>query len=305
MKVVSIGEVLWDVIEREEHLGGAPFNFAAHLRRLGHTVFFVSGVGRDQRGERILHKMAELGLPTGYVSRVENAASGVVEVTLDTAGQPHFIIHRPAAYDFPKLSKLDLEQLSSEQPDWIYFGTLLQMNSQAKALTAALLASNSARRFYDVNLRAGCYDAPLVRELMSQAAVVKLNDDEASEIAQMFHRPQPDSLEEFCRSYAREFGWEAVCVTRGARGCALLIGNEYTEADGYPVEVADTVGAGDAFAAALLHGLGSGWQPSRIADFANRVGALVASRRGAIPAWTVEEAMALGSPQRHRGTEKT
>src|SRR5260370_35731129 len=174
------------------------------------------------------------------------------------------------------------------------------MNPQAKTLTAALMASNSARRFYDVNVRAGCYDAPLVRELMSQAAVVKLNDDEASEIAQMFHRPQPDSLEEFCRSYAREFGWEAVCVTRGARGCALLIGNESTEADGYPVEVADTVGAGEAFAAALLHGLSSEWPPARIADFPNRVGAPAPIRRDAIPAWTVEYAMARRPPKRQR-----
>jgi fructokinase len=294
MKVVSIGEVLWDVIERQEHLGGAPFNFAAHIRRLGHTVFFVSGVGCDQRGERILHKMAELGLPTSYISRVEDAATGAVTVALDAAGQPHFTIHRLAAYDFPRLSELQMQQLSSDPPDWIYFGTLQQTSRQAKALTAKLLASNStARRFYDVNLRPGCYDAPLVREMMAQATVVKLNEDEASEIARIFGRPQLDSHETFCRSYAGEFGWEAVCVTRGAQGCALLIGNDYVEADGYQVEVADTVGSGDAFAAAFLHGLGSGWKPPQIADFANRVGALVASRRGAIPAWTIEEAMAL------------
>src|SRR5229473_8688888 len=76
MKIVSIGEVLWDVIERQEYLGGAPFNFAAHLRQLGHTVFFISGIGRDQRGERILEKMTELGLSTGYVACVENVATG-------------------------------------------------------------------------------------------------------------------------------------------------------------------------------------------------------------------------------------
>jgi len=228
MKIVSIGEVLWDVIEGQEYLGGAPFNFAAHMGRLGHTVFFVSGVGRDQRGERVLQKMAELGLSTQYVCRVEEAATGWVEVTLEAGGQPHFIIHRPAAYDFVRLSEPELQRLASERPDWIYFGTLMQMSPQAKSLTMALLASNkSVRRFYDVNLRPECYEAALVRELMSQATVVKLNEDEAAEIAQMFGRPQHASLEEFCRSYSRELGWEAVCVTRGARGCALLIGDEY------------------------------------------------------------------------------
>ena len=148
MKIVSIGEVLWDVIEQQEYLGGAPFNFAAHLRQLGHTVFFVSGVGRDPRGERILEKMTELGLSTGYVACVENVATGVVEVTLETAGQPHFIIQRPAAYDFATLSEAQLRWLSSQRPDWIYFGTLMQMSPQARALTTALLASTAtARRF--------------------------------------------------------------------------------------------------------------------------------------------------------------
>jgi fructokinase len=101
------------------------------------------------------------------------------------------------------------------------------------------------------------------------------------------------SLEEFCRGYARMFGWKAVCVTTGAQGCVALIDSEYIEARGYSVEVADTVGAGDAFAAAFVHGLYEGWRPREITDFANRVGALVASRTGAIPAWTVEEACAL------------
>ena len=109
----------------------------------------------------------------------------------------------------------------------------------------------------------------------------------------MIQRSPHHSLEDFCRGYAREFGWSAMCVTRGARGCALLIGNEYVEADGYAVNVADTVGAGDAFAAAFVHGLGSRWPIGEIADFANRVGALVASRSGATPAWTIAEARAL------------
>ena len=300
MKVISVGEVLWDVIEHKEFLGGAPFNFAAHLHRLGHTVFLVSGVGRDPRGQRVLQRMTELGLSSEYVSWVDNAPTGWVEVTLDQERQPRFTIHRPAAYDFPQLSDKQLQRLSSEPPDWIYFGTLLQMSPQAKRLTTSLIASNpSARRFYDVNLRAGSYEPALIRELMSLTTVVKLNEDEAHEIARMLHRQPSASLQEFCQSVARESHCAAVCVTRGARGCALLISqengrDEYLEADGFAVDVADTVGAGDAFAAALLHGLdlhgrGTDWPAARIADFANRVGALVASRRGAVPDWTEKE----------------
>jgi fructokinase len=234
-----------------------------------------------------------MGLSTRYMSRSAEHATGTVTVTLDGSGQPRYVIHRPAAYDFPRLSEAGLGELFAQPVDWIYFGTLLEMSPVAKRLTMRLLDSEpDVGRFYDVNLRVGSYEPALVRELMSRATVVKLNDDEVQEVTRMFG-DSPASLEDFCRNYSRRFGWEGVCVTRGVRGCVVLIGGEYLESEGYPVQVADTVGAGDAFAAAFLHGLGSGWPAPRVADFANRVGALVASRAGAIPFWSIAEAGAL------------
>jgi fructokinase len=73
----------------------------------------------------------------------------------------------------------------------------------------------------------------------------------------------------------------------------MLVEGEYIEASGYRVQAQDTVGAGDAFAAAFIHGLSLQWPALEIADFANRVAALVASRPGGTPAWTLEEARAL------------
>ena len=294
VKIVSIGEVLWDVIGPVEHLGGAPFNFAAHARKLGHEVLFVSAVGTDTRGDRILEQMAKMGLSTRYVARVKDYPTGSVTVSLDAMGQPSYVIHRPAAYDFPRLSPADLEAISSPAPDWIYFGTLQQMSEVARQLTMKLIeAGRDARRFYDVNLRVHSYQPSLVRELMPHATVLKLNEPEVLQIQEMFGEKKSGSLEEFCRNYGREFGCESVCVTRGAKGCALLMKGDYLEAAGYPVQVADAVGAGDAFAAALIHGMSCGWPAARIADFANRVGALVASGPGAIPDWTIQEAMDL------------
>jgi fructokinase len=227
---------------------------------------------------------------------VKGRPTGIVTVSLNTSGQPHFTIHRPAAYDFPELSDGDLQELSSHPPDWIYFGTLFQMSRQAKALTLKVIDANpGARRFYDVNLRENCYEAPLVNELLSLATVVKLNDQEGDMIQTMFGWSYR-TLEGFCQGTARRFGWAAVCVTRGEAGCVLLVGDNYVEAEGYEVRVADTVGAGDAFAAAFLHGLERGWPAPEVADFANRVGALVASRPGGTPSWTIEEPQALSSP---------
>ncbi len=297
MNVISIGEVLWDIVGQAEHLGGAPFNFAAHLARLGHPVSFVSAVGTDERGERILDAMPHLGLSARYVLRVAEHPTGVVTVSLDSAGHPRYLIHRPAAYDFPRVGEEDLAELFAHPVDWIYFGTLLQMSPAAKRVTMRLLdAGQGTRRFYDVNLRVGCWEPSLVRELMAEATMVKMNADEAAEVARVFGQPfgpPLGALEKFCRVCAASFGWQGVCITRGADGCALLLGDEYVEASGYAVQVSDTVGAGDAFAAALVHGVGSGWPSAQVADFANRVGAIVASRSGAVPWWTIAEVEAL------------
>ena len=80
-------------------------------------------------------------------------------------------------------------------------------------------------------------------------------------------------------------------MSLGERGCAVWVGGAYAEADGVPIQVADTVGAGDAFSAAFLHGLSLGWRPGAIAEFANRVGAIVASRPGGIPEWSLDEVL--------------
>jgi fructokinase len=293
VQAISIGEVLWDIIGSAEHLGGAPFNFALHLRNLGHSVYFISAVGGDERGQRVLSRMHEVGLTTKRVAQLAQYETGTASVLLDNNGQPRFEITHPAAYDFPVLADAEAEQLCSNAPDLIYFGTLFQMSPPAREVTIKVLKRcSAARRLYDVNLRADSYKPDLVRDLMSRATVVKVNEDEVAMITSMFS-DRAESLQQFCRNYARQFGWEAVCVTRGAEGCALLVEDTFVTSPGYQVPVADTIGAGDAFAAALAHGLVAEWEPGKIADFANRVGALLASRVGATPPWTLAEAAAL------------
>jgi fructokinase len=161
-----------------------------------------------------------------------------------------------------------------------------------KVLFETMDAIPRARRFYDVNLRPNSFTSELVLELLGRATVVKLNQDEVHSLDVMF-QGSTRTLEEFCRNHAARFGWEAVCVTRGELGCAIFADAEYVEVPGYHVQVADTVGAGDAFAAAFLHGLNAGWPAAQIGDFANRLGAFVASRRGGIAPWSLEQIQAL------------
>jgi len=293
MHVIAVGEILWDLIGDSEYLGGAVLNFSVQLTRLGHRVSLVSAVGDDPRGRLALSKAHDLGLSTRFVRTVPDQPTGIVTVTVDPAGQPSYIIHRPAAYDFASLDDADFAALASPSPDWIAFGTLHSMHPNAHRLLHTVMQHfPRARRFYDINLRRDSYTPELVKSLCELAHIVKLNDAEVAMVGQMFGTHET-TLEAFCRTYASRFGWQAVCVTRGSEGCALLLGGEYLEASGYHVAVADTVGAGDAFAAALVHGIQAGWPAREVADFANRLGALVASRKGGVPAWTPEELRAL------------
>ena len=271
MTILSIGEILWDVFPDTARLGGAPFNFAVHAHRLGHRVIFLSAVADDERGRAALGRAAELGLTTEFIQVAAGRPTGSVSVRLDAEGHPDFTIHRPAAYDCLTLDERQLARLAELRPDWIYFGTLYPMEGHAREVLRSVMdAVPAARRFYDVNLRRSCYTPELVRELLALAAAVKLNDDEAELFPDLGAAP-------------------SVAITRGEKGCLVRIGNDRAECPGYPVKVADTVGAGDAFAAAFLHGLAAGWGAARTGDFANRLGALVASRAGAVPAWSPAE----------------
>ncbi len=293
MRLLNIGEILWDVIGEEEQLGGALLNFSVHVSRLGHQAFLVSAVGNDERGDRALEAARASGLSTDFVQRSSEFHTGIVRVTLDHDRQPCFVIQRPAAYDSITLDEPARAQLASLNPDWICYGTLLSMYPRGRdAVVKAMEAAPRAGRFYDVNLRKDCYTPELVLELLRRADVVKLNDSEASAVSGMLGTDHV-TLEAFCRDCTSRLGWKAVCVTRGERGCVVLAGDQYAENPGYRTQVADAVGAGDAFAAAFLHGLNAGWPVAEIGDFANRLGALVASRPGGAPQWSLEELPAL------------
>ncbi len=295
MRIISVGEILYDVIDGREFLGGAPLNFAAHARQLGHEVWLLSAVGDDPRGALALDSLRQRGISTEFVQTLAGKPTGTAEVELDRDGKPAFRIVRPAAYDFVALDAAQLARIAALQPDWIYFGTLYHTSPVALQSTLQLLAAlPQAKRFYDVNLRDGNWTLGLVEQLSAQATVIKLSDVEAEYLDAPLHADDDSgSLRDFCRRWSAQYGCATVCVTLGERGCATDNCGSYVEVPGYKVTVADTVGAGDAFAAAFLHGLSQGWDMRRVGQFANAVGALVASRAGATPEWKIEESWPL------------
>ena len=280
--MLAVGEVLWDRFADSSRLGGAPLNFAAHVKRLGHDPLLVSAVGADEAGTAALDTIATLGLDTRFVQSTGPFGTGTATVHLGAGEETSFAIHRPAAYDAVALTDATLQAFARWNPAWFYYGTLFPSRPEGRAVLDQLFRSlPRATCFYDLNLRPG-YEAPeLVHELLHHADVVKLNERELRFVHDVLGLP--GDPEAFCKQGSDRYGWNAACVTLGARGCALRVGSEYVESSGHRVTVADAVGAGDAFAAAFVHGLASGWATTRIARFANRVGALAASVRGAIP----------------------
>ena len=287
--MVSLGEVLWDIFPHSSRLGGAPLNFGVHARRLGHDVCLISAVGVDDLGRQAAERITALQINADFLQATSEFPTGTATVELTTADKTRFNIHRPAAYDAIHISDSDVERLSQWDPGWLYFGTLFASTHQGRTiLTRFLNKLHQTLKFYDLNLRPGCDSPALVNQLLEWADVVKLNEEELHRVHD--YTGLPLAYEKFCREATVRYGWRAVAVTLGGRGCAILVNGHYVEAVGHLVDVADPVGAGDAFAAAFMHGLSSNWAVAEIAAFANRVGALVASRDGAIPDWTLEEA---------------
>ena len=295
MQALGIGEVLWDVFPDKERLGGAPLNFCANLQRLGDTATLVSAVGRDSRGALALERMDELGLNTKRVRVEEELPTGVAVVGTTDSGEPTFLIPRPAAFDMLSTQPGIFEEIEAGAVEWLYFGTLSQTQSAIERFTTELVGrSPHIRCFYDMNLRADQWNLALVQRLSHLATVLKLNETEAMTLYAQTHPQATDfTVEKFCRVWSARYDIRVVCVTLGGAGCCVYEQEAIHVIPGFPVTVCDTVGSGDAFAAGFLYGYHRGWPIADTARFANALGALVASRAGATPDWSIQECLEL------------
>lgn len=305
MNVLSIGEILWDVFPDRELLGGAPLNFSVNIARLGDSASLITAVGNDSRGRAAHAAMESLGLRTTFVQSVDHRATGVALVSTTPEGEPRFEIPRPAAFDALTITPEVLRNAQLLKPNWIYFGTLLQVEPNIEAGVEALTkALPHTRCFYDMNLRADQWSFSLIQRLCRMASVLKLNELEARTIGELSGiDPGVFTLESFCRLCTRQYEIDVICITLGEAGCCIFEKNFLHTLPGFPVAVQDTVGAGDAFAAAFLYGYHRGWPIAQTARFANALGSIVASRAGATPEWSFQECLRLASiPIDARGT---
>jgi fructokinase len=303
LDVVAFGEILWDVIDGEAHIGGAPFNLAAHAARCGLCAATVSCVGDDALGHAALNEMARLGVDQRWTSMDGAHPTGIVTVTLQD-GQPSYTIHENVAWDFTGLDDEALRRLRDEHFRAICFGTLAQRSDiSRKTLGKILDAARGAVVFYDVNLRQSYWSAPLVEAGLARATIVKVNDEEARVLGQTLFGGAC-TPETFADAVLKRHGSaRVVLVTLGADGCYVReAGRGGQRIPGEKVEVVDTVGAGDAFSAAFLAAWLNGADARDAAKAGNLRGAWVASHRGAVPE---EEPCSTGIPAREKGERKS
>ncbi len=274
-------------------MGGAPANFSAMAGRLGNHAVLLSRIGRDDLGRRAIEQLDPLPVDASFVETDAVHETGRVTVRFE-GGQPHYIIHQPAAWDFLELS--DEWVRLAERADALCFGSLAQRSLESRQTIQTLAAQTSSKcvRVFDVNLRAPFYSGEVIQESLELATVMKMNDGEVPQVLALLGLPcgDPpgsaetglDALRLGAERLLSEFPTlQMVAVTRGGEGSLLVTRDEWNEHPGLPVKVADTIGAGDAFTAALTHYLLRGADLPTLNEAGNRWGGWVASQSGAMP----------------------
>jgi pfkB domain protein len=269
-RVVSFGEILFDVIGGVPYLGGAPLNLAAHLRKQGAETTLISAVGNDPLGRDALEQIGKLGLDTGTIAVLDGFPTGTVTVLLDERKVAAYDFAMDTAYDHIPVPGFDTEV------DLFCFGTLAQRSPESRGTLARLRKMLDCLFFYDVNLRQGFYSKEILEESLYSADIVKLNEDEFPVLAAMFGLPDdPEELR-------RRFGLQMVLLTLGPEGCDLYSSGGVIHSPAVPVKVVSTVGAGDSFSAAFLYHYLTGSTLNEALTAGNLLAAKIAGQKGAI-----------------------
>lgn len=280
---IGLGELLWDVFPESRQLGGAPANFAYMTTLLGDDGIVASRVGSDELGDKAKRRLESLGLSSTYIQEDATYRTGVVHVEVDGNGQPTFEIAEPAAWDY--LEWTAAWQSLAQKADAVCFGSLAQRSPQSRRTILSFLKTirPQTTRVFDVNLRQSFYSAQILADSARHADIIKLNQEELPIVVNLLGFPYHD--EESAAQWLRQtFRIKLVCITRGARGSLLVGESAEHEHPGIQVQVADTVGSGDAFTAALVYHYLRRNPLSAMNEAANRMGAWVASQTGATPA---------------------
>lgn len=280
MKIVGIGEALWDVFPDGKKIGGAPANFAYHAAQFGVEGIAVSAVGKDDLGDEIVSTFDEAGLD--YRLERVDYPTGTVQVELDEAGIPSYIIKEGAAWD--NIPFTDGIKALARNCDAVCFGSLAQRSEVSRRTINEFIDTmpGNSLKIFDINLRQHFYTEEIIRTSLRKANILKINDEEVIKVADMLHCGV-SSMEDICRFLLREFDLKMVILTRGAVGSNVFTEDKMSWIETPKVDVVSTVGAGDSFTGAFIAAILKGADIRTAHRLAVDVSAFVCTRTGAMP----------------------
>lgn len=290
-KILTFGEIIWDIYAGEAVLSGAGLNFAAHAAKCGAESYILSAVGNDELGMRAEREISRLGVDTGLLQRNEYE-TGKCLVTLNEKGIPDYKLLTDSAYDFLEVSEKELSQIRNESFDAICFGSLIQRSRVSRASLKKLLSGISFNSVIcDVNLRKNCYDKESVAFCLENATVLKISDEEEPLMREMELYSAPDTApEKITEAIAKKYkNISCILFTMGERGAYVYESRKnhgfYT--DPKPTAVISSVGAGDSFTAAFAASYLEASSAEAAARLAADLASLVVSRKDAIPDYRI------------------
>ncbi|KQS35357.1 carbohydrate kinase [Pedobacter sp. Leaf194] len=278
-KVITIGEILWDVFPDGKKAGGSSMNVALNLHKQSIESNFVSAVGDDDNGKELLAFLAANGFPTDLVQVNKKLPTSTVVVQLDETHQATYTIKEPVAWDDIQLTEANIEAV--KQADALVYCSLTCRNEHSKQTVTSLL-EKAKTKIFDINLRAPFYNKELIAGLLAHADILKINEDELLWVKDTFGLTG-NTDEQLLKQLSSTHNIEIICLTLGEKGACVLKDGKLFKHPGYKVQVADTVGAGDAFLATFVACYLQGYPMETILDNACKVGAFVASQTGANP----------------------
>jgi fructokinase len=278
--VAGIGELLWDVLPTGKQLGGAPCNFAFHAMQAGCESYAVSAIGKDELGVELTHNLHELGLNNQYVQENEFPTS-TVTVGLDENGHPDFTIHENVAWDHIRWNK-EMEQLAGKL-DAVCFGSLAQRKFESEHTIKSFISALKPEclKVFDINLRQNFYSEKLITNSLNVSDVLKLNEQELPIV--VGYLGCKGDIESQLDQLINHFKLRYVVYTMGSNGSIIRSAKESSYTEVPKIQVADTVGAGDAFTAIFITGILKGINLKEIHRKATEISAFVCTQKGATP----------------------
>ena len=301
--MIGLGELLWDCFPDRRLPGGAPANVAFHARQLGLNATVASRVGQDELGRELCDFLVSQGLKTDLIQRDPIRPTGTVTVDPQSTAEVNYQFLENSAWDALEMTPELTEAVRTTRA--ICFGTLAQRRPASRNAIHRCLQHVSYRSLvvYDVNLRPPFVNKDWIEKSLERCTIVKMNDGEVKVLAQLLNFPSTEEVRFAKWLLDQHRRLEVVCITRGSEGCLTVTCSETYDVPGIPTVVADTVGAGDAFTAGIIYGQLSEWPLAKTLDLANRFGALVASRPGAMPCLKTElDAVKTGLEWSYRST---